>query len=57
MKVVADTSAVFPLFSSFYPELITNDKKMAELAKMIGLRAFYLVDEADDFFELLGVNP
>ncbi|NJE03784.1 type II toxin-antitoxin system VapC family toxin [Thermococcus sp. MV11] len=36
--------------------LVTNDKKMAELAKSLGLRAFYLVDEHDEFFKFLGVG-
>ena len=36
--------------------LITNDRKMAELAKSLGLKAFYLVEESDEFFSYLGVN-
>ncbi len=36
--------------------LITNDRKMAELAKSLGLDAFYLVEESDEFFKLLGVG-
>ncbi|WP_297417301.1 type II toxin-antitoxin system VapC family toxin [Thermococcus sp.] len=37
--------------------LITNDRKMAELAKSLDLNAFYLVEESDEFFKLLGVGP
>ncbi len=36
--------------------LITNDRKMAELAKSLGLKAFYLVEESNGFFNLLGVK-
>ncbi len=36
--------------------LITNDRKMAELAKSLGLKAFYLVEESNEFFKLLGVK-
>ncbi|AFL94982.1 hypothetical protein containing PIN domain 16 [Thermococcus cleftensis] len=35
--------------------LVTNDKKMVGLAKSLGLRAFYLVDEHDEFFKFLEV--
>ena len=37
--------------------LVTNDRKMAELAKSLGLRAFYLIEESDAFFKLLEVIP
>ena len=36
--------------------LVTNDGKMVELAKSLGLRAFYLVEEHDAFFKLLEVG-
>ena len=36
--------------------LITNDRKMAELAKSLGLKAFYLVEESNEFFKSLGVK-
>ena len=36
--------------------LLTNDKKMANMARSVGLRAFYLVEEADEFFNFLGVE-
>ncbi len=36
--------------------LITNDRKMAELAKSLGLKAFYLIEESDEFFKLLEVK-
>ena len=36
--------------------LITNDRKMADLAKSLGLKAFYMVEESDEFFKLLGVG-
>ncbi|ASJ01191.1 type II toxin-antitoxin system VapC family toxin [Thermococcus gorgonarius] len=36
--------------------LITNDRKMADLAKSLGLKAFYLVEESDEFFKALGVS-
>ncbi|WP_297489495.1 type II toxin-antitoxin system VapC family toxin [Thermococcus sp.] len=36
--------------------LITNDRKMADLAKSLGLKVFYLVEESDEFFKLLGVR-
>ncbi|WP_297509213.1 type II toxin-antitoxin system VapC family toxin [Thermococcus sp.] len=36
--------------------LITNDRKMADLAKSFGLKTFYLVEESDEFFRLLGVS-
>lgn len=34
--------------------LLTNDRKMAEMARSIGVKAFYLVEEADEFFKLVG---
>ncbi len=36
--------------------LITNDKRMAELAEKLGLRAFYLVEDSDGFFKSLEVG-
>ena len=36
--------------------LLTNDREMAGLAKSLGLKAFYLVEEADAFFRLVGVE-
>ncbi len=36
--------------------LITNDKRMADLAKSLGLKAFYLVEESDEFFSWGWVN-
>ncbi len=36
--------------------LVTNDRKMAELAKSLSLRAFYLVEESPEFFKLLEVG-
>ncbi|NJE11191.1 type II toxin-antitoxin system VapC family toxin [Thermococcus sp. MAR1] len=36
--------------------LITNDRKMSDLAKSLGLRAFYLVEEDGEFFKLLEVD-
>ncbi|MCD6373076.1 MAG: type II toxin-antitoxin system VapC family toxin [Thermococcus sp.] len=36
--------------------LVTNDRKMAELARSLGLEAFYLVEESDKFFKLLEVS-
>ncbi len=36
--------------------LITNDRKMADLAKSLGLKAFYLVEESDEFFKPLEVG-
>ncbi|NJE49877.1 type II toxin-antitoxin system VapC family toxin [Thermococcus sp. 9N3] len=36
--------------------LVTNDRKMAGLAKSLGLGAFYLVEESDAFFKLLEVG-
>ena len=36
--------------------LITNDRKMAELAKSLGLKAFYLVEESSEFFKLVGAG-
>lgn len=36
--------------------LITNDRKMADLAKSLGLKAFYLVEESNKFFDLLEVS-
>ncbi|WP_258083220.1 type II toxin-antitoxin system VapC family toxin [Thermococcus thermotolerans] len=36
--------------------LITNDKRMAELAKSLDLRAFYLAEESNAFFNLLEVR-
>ena len=36
--------------------LITNDRKMSDLAKSLGLKAFYLVEESDEFFKSLGVS-
>ncbi|AJC71859.1 nucleotide-binding protein [Thermococcus guaymasensis DSM 11113] len=36
--------------------LVTNDIKMAELARSLGLKAFYLIEEHEEFFNLLGVS-
>ncbi|WP_456452670.1 type II toxin-antitoxin system VapC family toxin [Thermococcus sp.] len=36
--------------------LITNDKRMAELAGKLGLRAFYLVEDSGEFFKSLEVK-
>ncbi|WP_010476967.1 PIN domain-containing protein [Thermococcus zilligii] len=36
--------------------LITRDRKMADLAKSLGLKAFYLAEESDEFFKSLGVS-
>ncbi|BAD84380.1 predicted nucleic acid-binding protein, containing PIN domain [Thermococcus kodakarensis KOD1] len=36
--------------------LLTNDRKMAEMARSAGVKAFYLTEEADEFFKLAGVN-
>ncbi|ASJ08415.1 nucleotide-binding protein [Thermococcus siculi] len=36
--------------------LLTNDRKMADMAKSIGLKSFYLIEEADKFFKLVEVN-
>ena len=36
--------------------LVTNDRKMAELARSLGSKAFYLVEEHEEFFNLLGVG-
>ncbi|ASJ03301.1 nucleotide-binding protein [Thermococcus profundus] len=36
--------------------LLTNDRKMADIAKSVGLKSFYLIEEADEFFKLVGVD-
>ncbi|AMM54840.1 type II toxin-antitoxin system VapC family toxin [Pyrococcus kukulkanii] len=33
--------------------LITNDRKMAMVAKSIGIKTFYLLEEADEFFRFI----
>jgi len=36
--------------------LLTNDRKMADMARSVGVKAFYLVEEADEFFKLAEVS-
>lgn len=36
--------------------LLTNDRKMADMARSVGVKVFYLVEEADEFFKLAGVG-
>ncbi|WP_048149994.1 type II toxin-antitoxin system VapC family toxin [Palaeococcus ferrophilus] len=36
--------------------LLTNDRKMADMARSVGVKAFYLAEEADEFFKLVGVD-
>lgn len=36
--------------------LLTNDRKMADMARSAGVKAFYLIEETNKFFKLAGVG-
>ncbi len=67
MRFVIDASMLIDAFSKYDESrrelalvvngiLLTNDRRTAENARARGLEAYYILEEHDDFFKLLGVG-
>ncbi len=67
MRFVIDASLLIDAFSKYDESrrelalvvngiLLTNDRRMAENARKLGLEAYYILEEHDEFFNLLEVG-